>query len=122
MLKGKNTPWRQYLLYEYFWERNYPQTPTTHSLRGDRFKYIRYHGIWDKDELYDLESDPDELQNLIREPQHQSRIKDMNRVLFDMLELSKGKEIPLQRDRGTQFFHRAAGGSSASGFTSDFYQ
>jgi hypothetical protein len=39
-----------------------------------------------------------------------------------MLELSKGREIPLQRDRGTQFFHRAAGGSSASGFTSDFYQ
>jgi N-acetylglucosamine-6-sulfatase len=27
MLKGKKIPWRKHLLYEYFWERNYPQTP-----------------------------------------------------------------------------------------------
>lgn len=122
MLKGKKMPWRKHLLYEYFWERNYPQTPTTHSVRGDRYKYIRYHGIWDKDEFYDLEKDPDELHNLTRKPQHQSRIKEMNQALFDMLELSQGKEVPLQRDRGTQFFHRAQGGSRATGFPSGFYQ
>ena len=25
-----------------------------HALRGDRYKYIHYYGIWDSDELYDL--------------------------------------------------------------------
>ena len=122
MLQASETPWRKHLLYEYFWERNYPQTPTTHALRGDRYKYIRYHGIWDKDELYDLENDPGELHNLIRLPQHQSRIQSMNQTLFDMLEDSHGEGVPLQRDRGTQFFHRAAEGSRAVEFSSEFYQ
>ena len=122
ILKGESTEWRSYLLYEYLWERNYPQTPTMHALRGDRYKYIRYHGIWDKDELYDLKTDPQELQNLIREENHQDRIRHMNQALFDLLEESKGESIPLQRDRGTQFFHRSNKGSHATGFPSDFYQ
>ena len=46
--------WRDEVLYEYFWERNFPQTPTMHALRGERYKYIRYHGLWDSDELFDL--------------------------------------------------------------------
>jgi N-acetylglucosamine-6-sulfatase len=45
-LAGKTQPWRNGLLYEYYWERNYPQTPTMHAIRGDRYKYIRYTGIW----------------------------------------------------------------------------
>ena len=52
--QGKPGTWRQTLLYEYYWERNFPQTPTVHALRGNRYKYIHYHGIWDIDELYDL--------------------------------------------------------------------
>jgi hypothetical protein len=26
--RGQTVNWRSELLYEYFWERNYPQTPT----------------------------------------------------------------------------------------------
>src|SRR3546814_18773107 len=44
LLEGKSIPWRTELLYEYYWERNFPQTPTIHALRGDRYKYIHYHG------------------------------------------------------------------------------
>ena len=51
-------------LYEYYWERNFPQTPTTFALRDDRYKFIRYHGLWDVDELFDLTADPDEMNNL----------------------------------------------------------
>ena len=61
-------PWRETLLYEYYWERNFPQTPTIHALRGARYKYIRYYGIWDTDELYDLREDPLETRNLVRDP------------------------------------------------------
>ena len=35
LAQGKPTQWRDDLLYEYYWERNFPQTPTMHALRGD---------------------------------------------------------------------------------------
>ena len=54
------TPWRTSLLYEYFWEYNYPQTPTTFALRGEHYKLIEYQGVWDSRELYDLKLDPKE--------------------------------------------------------------
>src|SRR5690606_30071123 len=76
LLAGKAQPWRKALLYEYYWERNYPHTPTIHALRGDRYKYIHYHGIWDIDELYDLQEDPLEINNLIRSGEHQAIIKE----------------------------------------------
>ena len=30
-----------------------------------QYKYIRYQGIWDRNEFYDIQNDPDEIQNLI---------------------------------------------------------
>ena len=50
--------------YEYYWEYNFPQTPSIFALRGQRYKFIQYHGIWDIDELYDLQQDPLERHNL----------------------------------------------------------
>ncbi|MFN8814714.1 MAG: sulfatase, partial [Acidobacteriota bacterium] len=38
LAQGRQIPWRDGLLYEYYWERNFPQTPTIHALRGDRYK------------------------------------------------------------------------------------
>ncbi len=38
LARGERTPWRDSLLYEYYWERNFPQTPTMHALRGARYK------------------------------------------------------------------------------------
>jgi len=97
---GKKTEWRQELLYEYYWERNFPQTPTIHALRTDRYKFIRYQGIWDCDELYDLMEDPLESRNLIYSEKHQGLIKQLRERLFDVLEQTDGMSIPLQRDRG----------------------
>ena len=72
--------WRDELTYEYYWEFNYPQTPTVFALRTDRYKYIQYHGVWDTEELYDLRSDPAESDNLIEDPQLLSVKVDLRNV------------------------------------------
>ena len=100
LLQGKTTPWRDAVLYEYYWERNYPQTPTVHGIRTDRYKYIHYHGIWDCDELYDLQVDPEENHNLIQSEAHQELVRELNQRLFNMLESTGGMAIPLRRDQG----------------------
>ena len=117
---GKSIPWRKALLYEYYWERNFPQTPTLHALRGDRYKYIHYHGIWDTDELYDLQTDPREGINLINHPDHQATVKEMNGQLFELLGQTAGMYIPLYPDRGQQHNQRHPERSTAAKFPDDF--
>ena len=68
ILRGKENPWRDAMLYEYFWEEAFPQTPTVFGVRTERYKYMHYLGIFDLDELYDLEKDPNEMRNLIDDP------------------------------------------------------
>jgi len=106
ILQGKKTPWRDSAFYEYYWERNFPHTPTTHGVRTNRYKYIHYHGIWDIDELYDLRNDPEEMNNLIDSPEHQDLIKQLNNRMFEWLEKSDGMLIPLRRDQGFRAIER----------------
>jgi N-acetylglucosamine-6-sulfatase len=114
--RGESPPWRDTLLYEYYWERNFPHTPTVHALRGARYKYIRYHGLWDTDELYDLEADPQEMRNLIRDPRHAEVITRMNAALFDTLTTTGGLSIPLVPDRGQRQALRRRSGSREADF------
>jgi N-acetylglucosamine-6-sulfatase len=118
LLQGKQVAWRDGLLYEYYWERNFPHTPTIHALRGDRYKYIHYHGIWDTDELYDLQTDSLETRNLIRSQAHQEIVKGMNRQLFEMLRKTGGMYIPLYEDRGGQQNLRYEYGTPGAAFPS----
>ena len=114
--QGKAAPWRDGLLYEYYWERNFPQTPTMHALRGSRYKYVHVHGLWDADELYDLQTDPLETTNLIFHPAHQATVQAMNKQLFDTLETTGGMYIPLYPDRGGSNRLRRKGGAPAADF------
>jgi len=116
LLQGQSIPWRDGLLYEYYWERNFPQTPTMHALRGSRYKYIHYYGIWDIDELYDLQEDPRETNNLIVSAKHQQVVKDMNKQLFDAMESSGAMYIPLFRDTGGQSNKRNPDGAKRADF------
>lgn len=84
-------------LYEYYWEPAFPHTPTTFSIRGDRYKYIYYHGIWDRDELYDLQEDPDEKYNLADVPGFIALRNEMRGRLFDLMEKESAMNIPVRR-------------------------
>ena len=65
LLRGSNHPVRTEFIYEYFWDREFPQTPTTIGLRTATHSFMQYHGIWDLDELYDVEDDPEQMNNLL---------------------------------------------------------
>lgn len=91
MGRGLKAPWRTALNYEYYWEYNYPQTPTTFALRGDRYKYIQYHGVWDTEELYDLKADPREMHNLIADPALRPVVRKMRADLFAGLDPDQGR-------------------------------
>jgi N-acetylglucosamine-6-sulfatase len=65
LLRGDEKNWRTEFVYEYFWERDYPQTPSVIGLRTDEFSFMQYHGVWDLDELYDIRKDPDQMNNLL---------------------------------------------------------
>jgi N-acetylglucosamine-6-sulfatase len=114
-------PPRDELLYEYYWERNYPHTPTLHAIIGGRYKYIRCHGLWDRDELYDLESDPDEMQNLIDAPEHAKRIQLLNARLWKLIQDSGGNDMPLMIDHGPVFPMRDPAKSGQAPFPDEYF-
>ena len=92
--RGKEQPnWRDELLYEYYWEFNYPSTPTTFALRTSDYKFIQYHGIWDTDELYDVRNDPREMNNLINDPNYLAVVARFRDRLYERLENREGEHI-----------------------------
>ncbi|MCY7356792.1 MAG: sulfatase [Rudanella sp.] len=110
ILAGQTTgtpdrPWKDRAFYEYYWEVDFPQTPTMFGVRTNQYKYIFNYGVWDTNELYDLKADPGEVNNLIRSPQHQDIAKNMRDQVFDWLESSGGMQIPLNRVRQKRFDH-----------------
>lgn len=85
LLQGKDVEWREAMLYEYFWERWFPQTPTVFGVRTERYKYMHYHGIFDLNELYDMQEDPDEMNNLIDSPAHLEVRQQMQEHLRELM-------------------------------------
>jgi N-acetylglucosamine-6-sulfatase len=97
LLKGNNNTWsRKNVFYEYYWEAAFPQTPTLFAIRTDRYKYITYNGIWDINELFDLQADPYEMNNLIRDPKYRPTGLALKHELFKWLQTTNGLQIPLK--------------------------
>lgn len=115
---GKTDGWRDYFLYVYYWEKNFPQTPTQFALRGDRYKYITYYGLWDADELYDLQEDPGETKNLLYDPKFKKIAREMEDRLYSMLSDAGGMNIPMNQPSNNSQNKRWAkqGGRQATDF------
>ena len=69
-------------VYQYYWEWSFPMTPTTLAIVRDGLKYIQYHGVWDIEELYDLNADPLELTNLINHPDYYHQRQALRKALY----------------------------------------
>ena len=97
LLKGLSIPWRTSVLIEYFTDRVFPRARHMgyKAVRTERFKFIKYVDLEGMDELYDLEADPYELNNLlfyepstgyrVPSPSHRSTLDDMRAELSKLL-------------------------------------
>jgi arylsulfatase A-like enzyme len=121
LAKGEKVDnWRSSLLYEYYWEFNFPHTPTTFAIRSDNFKLIQYHGIWDTDELYDLKNDPRENRNLIDDPRYLSVKIRMRAALYSHLEDDGEHAVPYTKKFSTGAVFRQKDRSKAAEFPDDW--
>ena len=85
LLSEGATGWRDAFVAEYFDEDPFPRIPTWEAIRTERWKYMRYPDLGGEfDELYDLRTDPYELNNLAME----SRVSDTLDSLIRRLEQS----------------------------------
>ncbi len=80
LLRGEHPPWRQSIFIEYYSDTVFPRIRNMgyQAVRTGRYKYIHYLELPGMDELYDLETDPYEMDNLIgtaREAELQNLIK-----------------------------------------------
>ena len=112
LLRGAGD-WRTDFVYEYYWERDFPQTPTVLGLRTDRYSFMQYHGVWDLDELYDIQKDPDQMNNLmanvrtttqagrlfnrIKEPELRKLVSDLQDRMWKTLAATGGRREPTWR-------------------------
>lgn len=69
LLEGRSVDWRDVFFYEY-WTDLVHSIPSMRAVRGERFKLINYPELDDIDELYDLENDPHEMTNLVKNPDY----------------------------------------------------
>ena len=102
----RSVRWRDHFVYEYHWEWNFPAQPTTFAIRTDRWKYIFYHGLWDRNGLYDLETDPHERHNLITVPSFREKALTLREKLFEELESNGPLMLPVRRPKNEQYYDR----------------
>jgi N-acetylglucosamine-6-sulfatase len=72
VLRGVAAEWRSSFLVEYWSDTVFPRVERMgyDAVRTERYKYIRYRELRGMDELYDLDTDPYELVNLVHSAGH----------------------------------------------------
>ncbi|MEM9159346.1 MAG: sulfatase-like hydrolase/transferase [Verrucomicrobiota bacterium] len=84
-LRGSDQPLRDSIFYEY-WVDLVHSIPAMTAVRTDRYKLIQYPEIDDIDELYDLQVDPHEMNNLAVNPEHAKLYGDMRKLMQERIE------------------------------------
>jgi N-acetylglucosamine-6-sulfatase len=83
LLRGEHPPWRQSVLIEYWSDTVFPRIRNMgyQAVRTGRYKYIDYLELEGMDEIYDLESDPYEMDNLMGSAREQELLPMLQKEL-----------------------------------------
>lgn len=84
LLEGKGVPWRSDFLYEYY---EYPAVHMIRKNRGirtKRWKYIHYFEDPEEFELYDIQNDPNEVNNLYSNPAYTDVVAQLKEKMIEL--------------------------------------
>lgn len=84
LLTNPGIEWRSDWLYEYYEYPGNQQVRPCRGVRTERYKYIHYFVAPEEFELYDLQSDPDEVHNLYADPGHAQLIAKLSARLQEL--------------------------------------
>lgn len=107
LVQSGDPDWRRSFFYHYNYEKQFPYTPNVRGVRTDVWKYIHYpHGDSKPDrhlaELYHLKDDPEERRNLINDPQHAAKVKELQTELDRLMRNSGITEDKMPLDEGVK--------------------
>ena len=83
--KGSHANHREYHYYHYYEYPGWHMVRRHFGIRTDRYKLIRYYEI-DEWELFDLETDPGEMQSVYDDPAYASVVQSLTDRLFELRE------------------------------------
>ncbi len=90
--------WRKSAYYQYFEYPKWHRVQPHYGIRSDRYKLIHYYYNIDTWEFFDLEKDPNELQNEYNNPEYAKIIKSMTKELYE-LQKYYGDDLTLEQRR-----------------------
>ncbi|MCF6314100.1 MAG: sulfatase [Verrucomicrobiales bacterium] len=80
----KPKDWRKSIYYHYYEYPGYHMVPLHFGIRTERYKLIHFYEFGNEWELYDLQTDPDELHNLYGKPEQAAITADLKKQLKDL--------------------------------------
>lgn len=91
LFEGSSEDWRTSFLVEYYSDTVFPRVLTMgyKAVRTERYKFIHYLDLEGMNELYDLQTDPYELKNLVDDPDSQVVLRNLRMELLRLMEAAQ---------------------------------
>ncbi|MEM9849039.1 MAG: sulfatase-like hydrolase/transferase, partial [Bacteroidota bacterium] len=90
IVRGKSSSLnRDTALIEHIWE--FENIPPSEGVRTKKWKYFRYINDKSVEELYDLENDPKEINNLAKDPKHQATLNALRQSCERLIQQKSNK-------------------------------
>ena len=86
IVSGESSQWRDAIYYTYYEYPSVHMVKRHYGIRTNRYKLIHFYYDVDEWELYDLENDPAEMNNVYKQEQYQSVREEMHERLAELRE------------------------------------